>query len=90
MSSILPDKYSDPEYEQAHRQTFSRPPSHPIKRVLPPGVREDDFAHAIQEFISIVGKDSVFVEDGLSDYVDPYDIWEADETKRKIPSAAVW
>ncbi len=50
----------------------------------------DEFDNAISEFVSIVGEDNVFVGEGLSDYVDPYDIWEADEQKRKTPSAAVW
>jgi len=90
MTSTLPDKYTDPEYEQAHRSTFQRSPKHPIPKTLPPGVSEDDFARALQDFISVVGKDSVFIDGGLSDYVDPYDIWEADESKRKVPSAAVW
>lgn len=89
MTTVLPDKYSDPEYEKAHRQTFA-PQRNPVKPVLPPGVRESDFAQAIQEFIAVVGEGSVFVGEALTDYVDPYDIWEADEQKRKVPSAAVW
>jgi hypothetical protein len=90
MTSVLPDKYDDPEYEKAHRETFAPPLQNPVKPVLPPGVRESDFSEAIQDFIAVVGEGSVFIGDALSDYVDPYDIWEADEQKRKMPSAAVW
>ncbi|KAK3329103.1 hypothetical protein B0H66DRAFT_487938 [Apodospora peruviana] len=89
MSTVLPKTYPDPEYEQAHLDTYEREPRHPIKPVLPPGVREADFAQAVQDFIAVVGKDAVFVDEGLSDYIDPYDVNEASETKRKVPSAAV-
>lgn len=89
MTSVLPKKYADPEYEQAHQSLFVRPARHIIKRVLPPGVREADFDQAVQEFVSAVGQANVIVDQGLSDYIDPYDIWEADEGKRKTPSAAV-
>lgn len=90
MTSVLPDKYSDPEYERAHRATFAPPQRNPLKPVLPPGVRDSDFSQAIQDFIGVVGERNVFIGEALSDYVDPYDIWEADEQKRKVPSAAVW
>ncbi|KAH8901818.1 FAD-linked oxidase-like protein [Coniochaeta sp. PMI_546] len=89
MTSVLPDKYSDPEYERAHRATFAPPQRNPLKPVLPPGVRDSDFSQAIQDFIGVVGERNVFIGEALSDYVDPYDIWEADEQKRKMPSAAV-
>ncbi len=83
MTTVLPSKYSDPVYETAHQSTFSRPPKHAIKKVLPPGVREEDFARAIQDFVAVVGQESVIIDGGLSDYVDPYDVWEADESKRE-------
>ncbi|KAK0624777.1 hypothetical protein B0T17DRAFT_638641 [Bombardia bombarda] len=89
MSTTIPDTYPDPEYEAAHQATYERAPRHPIKPALPPGVRAEDFAQAIQDFIAAVGEKSVFVNEGLSDYIDPYDIHEADESKRKVPSAAV-
>ncbi len=90
MTSVLPDKYPDPEYETAHRSLFERATKHPIKKVFPPGVREEDFARAIQDFVAVVGEGAVFIDAGLSDYIDPYDIFEADDDKRKTPSAAVW
>lgn len=90
MTSVLPDKYTNPEYEKAHRDTFSPPTKNPVRKVLPPGVRESDFKQAIKELIAVVGEGGVFVGEALSDYIDPYDIWEADEEKRKMPSAAVW
>lgn len=90
MSSVLPDKYPDPEYEAAHRRTFAPPATCPVTPVLPPGVREEDFRQAINEFKSAVGGGSVFINEALSDYIDPYDIYEDDVSKRKMPSAAVW
>lgn len=90
MSTTIPPTYPDADYEAAHQATYERAPRHPIKSILPPGVREADFAKAVQEFIAVVGEDAVFIGDGLSDYIDPYDVNEADESKRKVPSAAVW
>ena len=89
MSTTLPKTYPHADYEAAHQSTYERAPRHPIKPVLPPGVREADFAKALEGFIGAVGKDAVFVGEGLSDYIDPYDVHEADESKRKVPSAAV-
>jgi hypothetical protein len=88
-TTIIPNTYPDPDYEAAHLATYERKPRHPIKPALPPGVREADFAQAIQDFIAVVGKDSVFVDGGLTDYIDPYDVHEAEEGKRKVPGAAV-
>lgn len=91
MSTILPQTYPDPEYEKAHQDTYERTPRFPIKPARPPGVREEDFLQAIQEFIGAVGGDAVFIDEGLSDYIDPYDIHEGDgDGRRKVPSAAVW
>ncbi|KAK4462378.1 putative vanillyl-alcohol oxidase [Cladorrhinum samala] len=89
MSTTLPKTYSDPDSEAAHVATYERKPRHPIRPVLPPGVRESEFNQAIQSFTSIVGKEAVFIDAALSDYIDPYDVNEADPTKRKVPSAAV-
>ena len=89
MSTTLKGTYTDPEYEDAHVDTYERKPRYAIKPVLPPGVREVDFTQAIQDFISVVGQDAVFVGEALSDYIDPYDIHEAEDNKRKVPSAAV-
>ncbi|KAL1848912.1 hypothetical protein VTK73DRAFT_9983 [Phialemonium thermophilum] len=89
MTSVLADKYADAEYEEAHRNTFKPPTAHPVKPVLPPGVRAEDFDKALKEFQGAVGDGAVYVGAALSDYVDPYDLWESDEGKRKMPSAAV-
>jgi hypothetical protein len=91
MTSVLPQKYADPEYEKAHRDTFTLPlQQKPVHTVLPPGVRNEDFNQAIQELSAAIGEGSVFVGEALSDYVDPYDLWPDIEAKRKVPSAAVW
>lgn len=90
MSTTLPKTYTDPDSEAAHVATYERKPRHPIKPALPPGVKESEFNQAIQSFTSIVGKEAVFIDSALSDYIDPYDVNEADPTKRKVPGAAVW
>ncbi|KAL4913009.1 hypothetical protein BDW62DRAFT_205996 [Aspergillus aurantiobrunneus] len=87
-STIPPGTYLDPEYEAAHRQTFA-PPKKDLPTVLPVGVSQADFDLAIAELTSAIGIGSVFVREALADYVDPYDIYEDDEAKRKVPSAAV-
>ena len=90
MSTTQPQNtYPDQEYEDAHLMTFSTPKV-AIPSILPPDVTQDTFSQAIAEFTDAIGKDSVFIGAGLSHYVDPYDLSEADETKRKLPSAAVW
>ena len=90
MTTTIPENYPYPDYEAAHHSTYERVPRHPIKPVLPPGITEAVFALAIQEFIAVLGQDAVFTNEALSDYIDPYDVNEADPTKRKVPSAAVW
>lgn len=91
MSITHPQTYPHPDYEAAHQQTYERAPRHPITPIpLPPGVGQTDFDSAISEFISIAGEESVFVKEGLSDYIDPYDVHEHDPSQRKLPSAAVW
>lgn len=89
MSTTIPQTYPDPEYESAHTSTYERRPRFPIQPALPPGVRESDFSLAISEFLSALGPSAVFVGDALSDYIDPYDVHEHDDTQRKVPSAAV-
>ena len=90
MTSKFPQNtYPYAEYEQAHQETFA-PPQVPIKHVLPPGMSETAFSQAISEFSHVVGKDQVFIGEALAHYIDPYDIWEEDESKRKLPSGAVW
>ncbi|KAF5586538.1 Vanillyl-alcohol oxidase [Fusarium pseudoanthophilum] len=89
MTSTAPkNTYPWDEYEAAHQHTFSTP-NIPIKRVIPPGVTEEAFDQAIEALAAVVGKDQVFVGDALSHYIDPFDIWDDDESKRKVPGAAV-
>jgi hypothetical protein len=91
MTCTLPkDTYTDPEYEAAHRATFEPPMKNPITKVLPPGVTAEDFSKALVEFGQAVGTSSVFVEDALAHYIDPFEVYIEDESKRKVPSAAVW
>ena len=91
MTSSLPkNTYIDSDYEKAHQETFAPPKSRPIKPVLPPGVPQAKFEEAIRELASVVGKEAVFIKEALAHYVDPYDVHEDDEEKRKVPSAAVW
>ncbi|KAL4924615.1 FAD-binding oxidoreductase [Aspergillus undulatus] len=89
MTTTLPSStYPSVEYESAHRATFA-PPKKDLPALLPPGVSQLDFEQALGELITIVGVESVFVGKALIDYVDPYDVYEDDESKRKVPSAAV-
>ncbi len=90
MTTRLPSKYADPVYQEAHRGVFEHPSKHEVPQILPPGVAQEDFQLAIREFCSAVGEGFVFIGHALSDYIDPYDPYESDETKRRIPSAAVW
>ena len=77
-----------PTYESAHRATFS-PPKKDIPAVLPPGVSQVDFEQALGELITVVGLENVFVGEALVDYLDPYDVFEHEGGRRKVPSAAV-
>jgi len=84
-----PPRYSDPQYQAAHDDTFSHPLTREIAFVLPPEVSQDDFDKAIAEFVEATDQESVFTGEALKDYVDPYEIPEA-AGDRKVPSAAVW
>lgn len=89
MTSSPPTKtYPWPEYEVAHQQTFA-PPKTKIPSVLPVGVTKGNFDLSIKELVSAIGVGAVFLGDALAHYVDPYDVYEDDESKRKVPSAAV-
>ncbi|OJJ05940.1 hypothetical protein ASPVEDRAFT_199430 [Aspergillus versicolor CBS 583.65] len=89
MTSSLPSKtYADPDYEAAHRETFAAPKTK-IPDVLPIGVTKATFDAAIKDLVSAVGLASVFVGEALAHYVDPYDVYEDDESRRRVPSAAV-
>ncbi|KAI1642664.1 putative vanilly-alcohol oxidase [Daldinia loculata] len=80
-------KYSDPLYQTAHEEAFSKPLVAKIETVLPPDVSQEDFASALEQIVAALGNDAVFTGDGLKDYVDPYEIPEAGH-ERSVPSAA--
>ncbi|KAI1464416.1 putative vanilly-alcohol oxidase [Daldinia caldariorum] len=83
---MLP-KYSDPLYQAAHEEAFSKPLDAKIETVLPPDVSQEDFTLALEQITAALGTDAVFTGDGLKDYVDPYEIPEAGH-ERSVPSAA--
>ncbi|OAL19675.1 hypothetical protein AYO22_09547 [Fonsecaea multimorphosa] len=84
----FPIRYSDPEYQQNHRNLFAQALLSPLADVLPPGVNQQEFDRAYVEFEDAVGKENAFRGQSLEEYVDPYELWE-EEGKRKMPSAAV-
>lgn len=85
----FPVRYEDPEYQSHHRNLFAGALLTPLVHVLPPGVTQEDFDHAIAEFGKIIGKEHTFLGAALEEYVDPYELYET-EGKRRMPSAAVW
>ncbi|KAK3950445.1 hypothetical protein QBC32DRAFT_371965 [Pseudoneurospora amorphoporcata] len=101
MSTEIPPTYTEPEYEAAPQATYERQPRFPITPVLPPGITHQVWTKATQAFISVLGPDAVLIDSALSDYINPYDLHEAESaedesaensnsnSKRKVPSAAV-
>ncbi|OTB19278.1 putative vanilly-alcohol oxidase [Daldinia sp. EC12] len=83
---MLP-KYSDPLYQTAHDEAFSKPLVAKIETVLPPEVSQEDFTLALEKITAALGKDAVFTGDDLKDYIDPYEIPEAGH-ERSVPGAA--
>ncbi|KAI0004717.1 putative vanilly-alcohol oxidase [Xylariaceae sp. FL0662B] len=88
MASSNAPKYAEAQYQAAHEEVFSKPLSATIKKVLPPGVSQEDFDLALGRIVEVLGKDAVFTGDDLKEYVDPYEIPEADH-ERHLPSAAL-
>lgn len=82
-------KYADPEYQKVHINLFSNSIVRPLQPVLPPGVGQADFDIAIAEWTKVLGKENVFGQHDLQEYIDPYELNE-DSLRRKLPSAAVW
>jgi hypothetical protein len=80
--------YSNAEYQSTHYNLFKDSITAPLKPTLPPGVTRYAFEAAILQYMMIVGWDQVLQEEALIEYIDPYELGEADG-KRKIPSAAV-
>lgn len=91
MASTVPlRRYKDDFVQEKHSEIHSHGNLlKPLEPVLPPGVSQNDFDAAIKKFVDLLGSGMVFVGKALSEYIDPYDLWE-NEGKRKVPSAAVW
>ncbi|KAI6082853.1 putative vanilly-alcohol oxidase [Hypoxylon rubiginosum] len=81
-------RYTDPLYQTAHDEAFSKPLFAKVETVLPPDVRPEEFALALEQIVVALGTDAVFTGDDLKDYVDPYEIPESGH-ERNVPSAAV-
>ncbi|CAO2649068.1 Nn.00g100170.m01.CDS01 [Neocucurbitaria sp. VM-36] len=80
--------YLDAEYQSTHYNLFKESITVPLKAVLPPGISQSRFDDAIQKYGEVVGADQVLQGDGLTEYIDPYELREA-QGQRKMPSAAV-
>ena len=89
VTTVAPVRFEDPIFQTAHKDLFLRSSDRPLHPVLPPGVGQEDFDRAIQEFVQVLGTKNVFAGEALQEYIDPYEIDEAG-VDRKIPSAAVW
>lgn len=80
--------YIDQEYQSTHYNLFKDSITVPLQSVLPPGVTQDAFDATLQKYRDVVGKEQVYHGDDLAEYIDPYELHEA-EGARKMPSAAV-
>jgi hypothetical protein len=80
--------YLDEEYQATHYNLFKESITVSLKPVLPPGLQQETFDNAIREYKAAVGEGQVLEGDDLTEYIDPYELQEAEGT-RKMPSAAV-
>ncbi|KAF2702919.1 vanillyl alcohol oxidase [Pleomassaria siparia CBS 279.74] len=80
--------YLNPEYQTVHAKLFKDSITAPLKAVLPPGITRYALDAALMQYMAIVGHEQVLQGDALEEYIDPYELYEA-EGKRKMPSAAV-
>ncbi|KAH7402108.1 hypothetical protein DE146DRAFT_631375 [Phaeosphaeria sp. MPI-PUGE-AT-0046c] len=80
--------YLDKEYQDTHYNLFKDSITVALKPVLPPGVSQNTFNNAIQGYKAAVGSNQVLQGEDLTEYIDPYELQEAEGT-RKMPSAAV-
>ncbi|KAF2645825.1 FAD-linked oxidase-like protein [Massarina eburnea CBS 473.64] len=80
--------YLDAEYQATHYALFKHSITVPLKPVLPPGLSRYAFDAALIKYMAVVGHDQVLQGDALTEYIDPYELQEA-EGKRRMPSAAV-
>jgi hypothetical protein len=85
MSSSM---YLDAEYQSTHYNLFKNSITVPLTSVLPPGLSQSAFDDALKEYEKAVGDDQVLRGGSLTEYIDPYELHEA-EGIRKMPSAAV-
>ncbi|KAH8899752.1 glycolate oxidase [Thozetella sp. PMI_491] len=84
-----PPRYADAIYQNAHDEMFSKPIRPDIPIVLPPGLDQQTFDKALEEFAAAVGgSEYTFSGENLKEYVDPYEIPESGK-ERNTPSAAV-
>jgi hypothetical protein len=88
-STKLPIRYESFEYQETHRAVFQGSLTRPLKPVLPPGLSQADFKLAIKEFVRALRSDRVVIGDAISNYVDPYELYEDNDSERKVASAAV-
>jgi hypothetical protein len=88
-STKLPVRYEDPEYQEAHRVLFASSVTQPLKSVLPPDLIQAEFDSAVREFVTALGSDGVLAGDTLKDYIDPYELYEDNDSERRVVSAAV-
>lgn len=89
-SQRSPKRYSDPNYQAAHDDTYAHPLDSEIPDVLPPGVTRQELDDAINECSKVLGgKSTILVGKDRKEFVDPYDLPEEGYEKR-IPSAAIW
>lgn len=88
MAAMPSQAYLDAEYQSTHFNLFKESITVPLKSVLPPGVQQRAFDDAITEYKAVVGDDQVLQGEHLVEYIDPYELREAEST-RKMPSAAV-
>lgn len=80
--------YRNVEHQEVHANLFKDSITTPLNAILPPGITRYAFDAAIMQYMAIVGHDQVLQGDALAEYIDPYDLHEAEGT-RKMPSAAV-
>lgn len=88
IATMRPPAYANAEYQSTHYNLFKDSITAPLKPVLPPGVTRYAFDAAMMQYMAVVGHEQVLQGEALVEYVDPYELGEA-EGKRKMASAAV-
>lgn len=80
--------YRNVEHQDVHVNLFRESITAPLEVIRPLGLTQYAFDAAIMQYMAIVGHDQVLQSNALAEYIDPYELYEA-EGKRKMPSAAV-